>query len=379
MTINREGSEFSPKTRRQLAMRAGFRCSMPTCRALTAGPSDESPNSVTDVGVAAHINSAAKGRRYDPNMPPESRGDIRNGIWLCSTHSVEIDRDEAKYTVAVLRQMKEEHERFIADELNVGRGCFRGSDLIAVGPDIVGVGELLGTSGKEWSVRIDHFVEGDLRALIDFSERFDAIDPYHRYLLDTSLGDGRQLAKGPTWRRVGASIELNCTVDERFPRVDVHKLGQTMATNAANDLFIANGNIALVSGLDSLPQRIKNSLSMLQGESPLHPRAGSRLKEYFDAFEQSPWLQHWVKLEVVRLACIPYYDRAQQKAYPLVPSVLQVLEVEQITPGRATQWQDFRFKLNVEGVGAWEQVIAIFVPQGERPLRPSGWEQIHIE
>lgn len=359
-------------------MRAGFRCSMPTCRALTAGPSDESPNSVTDVGVAAHINSAAKGRRYDPNMPPESRRDIRNGIWLCSTHSVEIDRDESKYTVDVLRQMKEEHEHFIADELNAGRGCFRGSDLIAVGPDIVGVGELLGTSGNEWSVRIDHFVEGDLGALIDFSERFNAIDPYDRYLLDNSLGDGRQLAKSPAWRRVGTAIELNCTVEQRFPRVDVHKLGPTMATNAANDMFAVNGNIALVSGLDSLPQRIKSSLSMLQGESPLHPRAGSRLKEYFDAFEHSPWLQRWIKLEVIRLACIPYYDRAQQKAYPLVPSVLQVLEVEQITPGRATQWQDFRFKLNVEGVGAWEQVIAVFVPQGERPLRPPGWEQVHI-
>jgi hypothetical protein len=188
---NREGSEFSAATRRNLAMRAGFRCSMPSCRALTAGPSDESPNSVTDVGVAAHINSAAKDRRYDPNMPPNFRRDIRNGIWLCGTHSIEIDRDEAKYTVNVLRQMKDEHERFISEELNAGRGCFRGSDLVAVGPNIVGVGELLGTIGKDWSVRIDHFVEGDLRALIDFSERFDTIDPYDRYLLDNTLGDGR--------------------------------------------------------------------------------------------------------------------------------------------------------------------------------------------
>ncbi|MGF6534276.1 hypothetical protein P3T20_005080 [Paraburkholderia sp. GAS206C] len=144
---------------------------MPTCRALTAGPSDESPNSVTDVGVAAHINSAAQGRRYDPNMPSEDRKDIRNGIWLCATHSIEIDRDEAKYTANILKQMKVEHERFIADELNAGRGCLRGSDLIAIGPNIVGVGETVGTADKNWSLRIDHFVEGDLRALIDFSER----------------------------------------------------------------------------------------------------------------------------------------------------------------------------------------------------------------
>ena len=379
MTNNRKGSEFSEATRRHLAMRAGFRCSMPTCRALTAGPSDESPSSVTDVGVAAHINSAAKGRRYAPNMPPEVRKDIRNGIWLCATHSIEIDRDEAKYTANILRQMKDEHERFIADELNAGRGCFPRSDLVAIGPNIVGVGELLGTAGKDWSIRIDHFVEGDLRALIDFSERFDSIDPYDRYLLDNTLGEGRQLANGPAWRRAGSSIELNCTVEQRFQRVDVRKLGQTMATNAANDLFVKDGNVAMVSGLDSLPQRIKNALSMLQGESPVHPKAGSRLKEYFDAFENSPWLQRWVKLEVVRLACIPYYDRVQQKVYPLVPSVLQVLGVEQIPPERTAQWQDFRFKLDVQGVGVWEHVIAIFVPQGARPLQPPGWEQFRIE
>lgn len=379
MTNNREGSEFSPTTRRHLAMRAGFRCSMPTCRALTAGPSDESPNSVTDVGVAAHINSAAQGRRYDPNMPPEDRKDIRNGIWLCATHSIEIDRDEAKYTVNILKQMKVEHERFIADELNAGRGCLRGSDLIAIGPNIVGVGETVGTADKNWSLRIDHFVEGDLRALIDFSERFDTIDSYDRYLLDNSLGDGRQLAKGPTWRRTGTSIELNCTVEERFQRVDAHKLGQTMATNAANDPFAKDGNFAMVSGLDSLPQRIKDALSMLLGESRFYPKAGSRLKEYFDAFEKSPWLPRWVKLEVVRLACVPYYDLVQRKAYPLIPSVLQVLEVEQITAERTTQWQDFRFKLTVEGIGPWEKVIAIFVPQGERLMRPSGWEQFRVE
>lgn len=352
---------------------------MPTCRALTAGPSDESPNSVTDVGVAAHINAAAKGRRYDPHMPPEDRKDIRNGIWLCATHSIEIDRDEIKYTVSILRRMKDEHERFIADELNAGRGCFRGSDLVAIGPDIVGVGELLGTEGNLWTVRIDHFVEGDLRALIDFGERFDTIDPFDRYLLDNTLGDGRQLATAPVWRRSGTSIELSCKVEERFPRVDARKLEHTMATNTANDLFVKNGDIAMVSGLESLPQRIKNALSMMQGESPFHPKAGSRLKEYFDAFEKSPWLQRWVKLEVVRLACIPYYDRAQRTVYPLIPSVLQVLEVEQVSPERTTQWQDFRFKLDVQGVGAWEQVISIFVPQGERPLTPPGWEQFRVE
>jgi hypothetical protein len=136
VTNNREGSAFPAATIRRLAMRAGYRCSMSGCRALTAGPSEESPSSVINVGVATHIHSEAEGRRYNPSMPPEERKDISNGIWLCWTHSVEIDRDEVKYTATSLRQMKEEHERFIAAELNAGRAGSSGSELIAVSPEI---------------------------------------------------------------------------------------------------------------------------------------------------------------------------------------------------------------------------------------------------
>ncbi|WP_153950389.1 hypothetical protein [Cupriavidus sp. U2] len=344
---------------------------------MTTGPSNESPHAVVDVGVAAHIYAAApNGRRYDANMTRDERRNIRNGIWLCATHSVEIDRDVVRYTADVLRRMKNDHEQAIANELNAGRGFMRGADLVAVGPHVVGVGELLGTSGKNWSVRIDHFVDGDIRALIDFSERFDAHDPFDRYLVVNALGDGRQLATEPSWLRRGNSIELMCTVKDRFPCVDAHKLGATLATNAANDLFVENGDIGMVSGIDALPQRIKETLSMLQGESPFHPKAGSRIKEYFDEFEDSPWLQRRIKLEVIRLACVPYRDRVQNSAYTLLQSVLRVHDVQKIAAQRDTDWQDFRFKLDVQGVGPWEQVISIFLPRGDRPLRHPMWDQL---
>lgn len=361
-------------------MRAGFRCSMPGCGALTTGPSNESPHAVVDVGVAAHIHAAApNGRRYDPNMTPDERRNIRNGIWLCATHSIEIDRDAVRYTADVLRRMKNDHEQAIANELNTGRGCLRGADLVAVGPHVVGVGELLGTSGKNWSVRIDHFVEGNIGTLIDFSEQFATHDPFDRYLVVNALGDGRQLATEPSWLRRGNSVELRCTVKDRFPRVDAHKLGATLATNTANDLFVENGNIGMVAGLDALPQRIRETLSMLQGESPLHPKAGSRIKEFFDEFEDSPWLQRWIKLEVIRLACVPYSDRALNNAYTPLQSVLQVHDVEQIASERDADWKDFRFKLDVQGVGPWEQVISIFVPRGDRLPRHSMWDQLSTE
>ena len=64
-------------------------------------------------GVAAHICAAAPGtgsRRYDLNMSPEERPHIDNGIWLCVSCSVLIDRDEKRFTVEKLHQIKYEHE-----------------------------------------------------------------------------------------------------------------------------------------------------------------------------------------------------------------------------------------------------------------------------
>ena len=182
MTANNRDN-FTTATKNHLAMRAGYRCSMPNCGALTVGPSDESPRSVVNIGVAAHIHAAAPtGRRYDPIMTEEERRDIRNGIWLCSTHSIEIDRDAERYTPDVLRRMKANHERAVALELNAGKGNLLGADLIALGPDIVGLGELIGTAGKTWSIRFDHFVAGSLRTLLTFCEQFQSNDPNNRYV-----------------------------------------------------------------------------------------------------------------------------------------------------------------------------------------------------
>lgn len=339
---------------------------MPTCGALTAGPSDESHEAVTVVGVAAHIHAAApKGRRYDTLMTPAERKNIRNGIWLCATHSVEIDRDEVRYSADVLRKMKCEHEAAIANELNAGRGTYFISDLIAIGPDIVGVGDLIGTSGSQWAVRILHFAKGDLRALITFSEKFDSIDPFDRFLIVNAVGEGRQFASAPSWKRTGTSIEISCIVKAQFPRVDAQKLGMTITTNPANDLFFENGNLATVSGLDSLPERIKGAISMLQGESIFYPKVGSLIKEYFDELEDSPWLLRWMKLEVARLSCIPYEDPGLKTSYTLLPSVISVDSVELLASDYDQNWKNIRLKLHVQGVGLWEHVVPVFVPKNE--------------
>lgn len=95
--------DFEEKTIRTLEKRVNSRCSNPWCGRPTSGPGT-SPDKAVNVGVAAHITAASpKGPRFDPSLTADQRGSIDNGIWLCSTCSILIDRDETRYTVQVLR------------------------------------------------------------------------------------------------------------------------------------------------------------------------------------------------------------------------------------------------------------------------------------
>jgi hypothetical protein len=170
--------EFSPQTKRAVALRAGHICSFPNCGQRTVGPSDEAPDALTMIGDAAHISAAAGGkgaRRYFVDMTVEQRAHIDNAIWMCANHARLIDRDESTYTIGDLRQMKRAHEAAIA--LDVSRGTQTGAstgDLIALGPEIVCTGEFVGTNGSEWSVHLQHFVSGDPHSLVAFIDNFSA-------------------------------------------------------------------------------------------------------------------------------------------------------------------------------------------------------------
>lgn len=103
--------EFSTGVKSILAHRAGFRCSRPACRALTVGPSNESPSGKSSVGVAAHITAAAPaGPRYDTTISQEERSSVTNGVWLCAIHAKEIDDDVVRFPKEVLRAWKQHAE-----------------------------------------------------------------------------------------------------------------------------------------------------------------------------------------------------------------------------------------------------------------------------
>lgn len=128
--MNKENDDdrdnFSPDTLRTLAGRAGYMCSMPGCKRLTVGPSDDRKSGLTNVGVGAHITAAsAKGPRYDKDLTPNQRTHHTNGIWTCQTHGKDIDDNTSRYTVDDLKRIKAQHEEWVYRRLSNGPSHIR--------------------------------------------------------------------------------------------------------------------------------------------------------------------------------------------------------------------------------------------------------------
>jgi hypothetical protein len=361
--------EFLEKTKTAVALRANYHCSFRNCPQPTSGPSDESPLAVNMTGKAAHIHAAASGpgaRRYLPSplMTTEQRKDITNAIWLCATHADLIDRDEVTYTAAVLRAMKAEHEANCAERqrnaLSIGEAF---PDLIAIGPDIVFVGEFLGFEGEAWSFHLRSFVDGDVHALIEFSERYDQTVTNDRYVLVNELGDGRALrAKPSITRETTGGYTVRCPVFPSAARIPAADIPKSWALSDGHDLTTSNGNWAMVSGVDALPQQVKTCLSHQRGESPLHRDFGTRFAEYYNLLSGSLWFDRYLKLEAIRQAAIPYTDPINSQQYTPLLCVERVFGIEILADAPTKNWLPIRVDLSVKGLGRWQHVLSVCIP-----------------
>ena len=360
--------EFSKETKLAVALRASHLCSFPGCLQPTAGPSDEAPDAVNMVGEAAHIHGAAPGpgsRRYLESMTPDERSNIANAIWLCRTHAGMIDRDEVTYTADVLREMKRKHEAYCAArQRNATRAGESIPDLIAVGPHVVFLGEFLSPDNAEWSFDLQNFVEGDIHALIGFSERYDNIAAIDRYVLANFLGDGRGLRGAPsvTKEKTGGYM-IRCPVLPSADRIRAAHLPMDFALSDKHDLTIERGTIATVSGLEALPQRVKTCLSHQKGESLFHRDFGTRFAEYYRLFSGSPWFAQFLKLEVIRQAAIPYLDTIMKRQYTPLQCVERVFGIEVLADAPTKNWLPIRVDLDVKGVGRWQHELSVYIPQ----------------
>jgi len=362
--------DFSPKIRKAVAARAGWRCSYTGCARSTVGPSEEGPDAVTMIGVASHICAAASGmgsRRYDPSMTPEERAGINNAIWLCAVHATVIDRDEVTFTPDELRAMKLRHEAECTRAVRTGSSAELITGLLAIGPDIVCTGSLTQIDAEKWTVGLSHFLIGDLHRVISFISNFAGDTANRKYILSNELGDGRPLIAAPSLTKQADGYSLLCPVAPSFPRINVQNLGSSMALHPdTNDLYLdERGSIARVSGLDYFPQRVREVLSMQRGESPFFPDAGMRFFEYFETYRSSPWLDLLFKLDVIRQAAIPFTNPQKQLQHTSLQSVTRVNNVELLADTPLNNRLPVRLDLEVQGIGPWQGEVSIYMPTAE--------------
>ncbi len=259
--------------------------------------------------------------------------------------------------------MKDEHELSIRNAMVRGIRTESAFDLIAIGPDIVFTGELVGHEEGKWRFKVLHFVIGDLSTLITFSEKCLSLAQNDRYLLVNAIGDGRILAGAPSFDKSHDELFLTCKVVTSVQRRNVHSLpADIQMSEETNDLVIRNGDIGTVSGLNAFPQRLRTILSTQKGEMRFEPELGVRFREYFRLFEGTLWLPGLIKLDVIRHACIPYPDEINRIEYTMLWCVSRVHSVEILGTETREDWKLVRFKLDIEGVGFWEKDIPIYLP-----------------
>jgi hypothetical protein len=356
--------DFSERVKRAVAARAGWHCSFARCAKLTVGPSEEAPGAFANIGEAAHICAASQGgRRYDTSMTPNERAGFDNAIWLCSDHAKLIDRDEVAYTADILRAMKREHEADCTRAVRTGSSADIATGLIAVGPDVVCTGDLTHLEAGSWTLRLRHFLIGDMHRIVSFIDGFAGEAPESRYVLSNELGDGRVLIAAPNLMKQADAYSLLCPVAPGAPRVDAQTIGSSRARHPeTNDSYVdERGGIARVRGVDYLPQRVLEVLSMQRGESPFDPTLGVRFFQYFEAYRGTPWLDLLFKLDVVRQASIPFKDVRT----PLL-CVTRVRNVDLLADMPTKNRLPVRVEFDVQGVGLWTRELSIYVPTAEQ-------------
>jgi hypothetical protein len=358
----RNRDEFLASIIKALALRANYKCSFQGCGISTSGAGDESPTAVVSIGVAAHIHAAAPGGpRYSTEMTPQERSSITNGIWLCQTHSRLIDQDSYRFSPDKLREMKKNHERRISEEMERPTRSSSDGDFIAIGLDLVFTGKLIGVERSIWRIRIDHFLIGNLSKLIQFIDGYDSINQHDRYVIVNELGDGRQLASTPTWQHSDSGGVITCEILESCPRINANHLPTDLRLGNSGDLTFVNGDLAIISGLAALPQKITTCLSTSRGELFYSPEFGARINEYYVLFQGSLWLPNLIKTEVIRLACIPYSDSFSKELQTPLGCVLRVISIKQLHRDSSEMLTPFEVMLEIEGVGQWEAEVGVFI------------------
>ena len=249
-----------------------------------------------------------------------------------------------------------------------GMGANLAAGLFAIGPDVICTGELTEINAASWTLSLGHFLIGDVHRIIAFIDSFGRQAAENRYVLSNELGDGRVLTVAPSLTNEADCYSLICPVAPGAPRVDAQKIGSAFATNPeTNDWFAdTKRSLARVSGVDYLPQRVREVLSMQRGESLYSPTSGMRFFEYFEVYRGSPWLDLLLKLDVVRQASIPSRDNLSRQTHTPLRCVTRVRSVKVLADTPTNNRLPVHVDLEVQGLGPWTRELSIYMPTAEQ-------------
>lgn len=245
---------FTKAVIEKLRTRVANRCSNPSCRVPTTGPSanKETP---TIIGVASHITAAAiGGPRYDPTLTEKARKSMDNGIWLCSNCSVLIDRDIGTHSVELLKQWKIEAEQLAKQEL--GKKLPHKNDAV----DTLTTA-LTGQSTRLIPDAISNVHKASAKVL-------EALDP--RFAVKSTFSDG--ITNFKIFAKQDVSVSMNIKEEyaqeysDKFKQLIEHGLDLTISGSAINfegsrlleeiSANLANGTLKLSPKKTNATQKI---------------------------------------------------------------------------------------------------------------------------
>ena len=137
-----------------------------------------------------------------------------------------------------------------------------------------------------------------------------------------------------------------------------------------NDMFLdEKGNLARVSGLAYLAQKLRSCLSVQRNESAFDPDFGMRFFEFFEEFKGSPWLNALLKLDVIRMAAIPHTDAPRKRQYTSLVGVSRVFDFELLSEVVSAPRLPVRLRLDIKGLGDWRHEPTVYMPRQEQRHR----------
>ena len=119
------------KTHKMLWGRSGNMCAFPECKKILVV--DETfTDDPSIIGEEAHIVAEKEnGPRGNSPLTLEQRNKYDNLILLCSVDHKTVDDQPIEYTVEKLHQFKDEHEKWVRDNLNIDNKKIKDDELYA--------------------------------------------------------------------------------------------------------------------------------------------------------------------------------------------------------------------------------------------------------